>query len=326
MSARVRHMLPLGFAFTLLAGCAGTEPRTIQVRRVECCPTADCCKQTGACCRKDERTPCREGASCCQEGGACRHCLAERGGPRVMAISIQETPATQSAPAASGPSEEEKEKTAKEARDRKRKIGRMERELGMARQRLKKTQLTIEYAQLVYNESLARSEEELKIAREKLEIFRSQTVPGRIFWADMGMRGAEDSVKETREELQQLELMYKEDQFADQTKEIVLERNRRRLARAEESLEQQKKDNALLKEKTIPQETREQEMGVEAKQRELEKTKRDATITQIDNELTILSAQMEIEKMEQDLADARDEDQKADEKARKAAASQPSGS
>ena len=58
----------------------------------------------------------------------------------------------------------------------------------------------------------------------------------RVSRAELGFQFAQDGAKEAEQELQQLEMMYQEDEFADKTKEIVLERGRRRLERSKRSL------------------------------------------------------------------------------------------
>ena len=70
------------------------------------------------------------------------------------------------------------------------------------------------------------------------------------------------SLAEAQQELEQLELMYSEEEFADQTKEIVLERGRRRLERTQRDLELRRADFATLQEQTLPVERREHELRV----------------------------------------------------------------
>ncbi len=244
--------------------------------------------------------------------------------------STQESRPTEQATAttapASTPAEDEaaeKEKAEKERRDLVRKQARTERDLTMARERMRKTKLQNEFNEQQEKLAEEKARRELDLAERKLRTFKEISTPERLDRADLSLQYSRDSVVEARQELEQLEGMYKDDQFADKTKEIVLERGRRRLERAERSLALEDRAIAALKGETLPVELIEQEAGVREKREAIKKLVFDNEMEAIDRKLSILGAEAELIRLEEDLEDVvrdlREFDRKAAEKARKAA-------
>lgn len=256
-----------------------------------------------------------------------------KAGATVAAEAPQEQPST--APAAKSQEttdpRDEIEKAEKERRDLVRKQARTQRELDMARERLRKTRMQNEFNAQQRRLAHEKAAQELELAERKLKSFKDLSVPERLDRADLSLQWSRDSALEARQELEQLEGMYKEDEFADETKEIVLERGRRRLERAQRSLALEDRAIATLKSETLPVELIEQEAGVREKREALRKLAFDHEMEAIDEKLSILSGDAELIRLEEDLEDVardlKDFDRKAAEKAKKAAeeaASQPS--
>lgn len=228
--------------------------------------------------------------------------------------------------AATQPAEDEtdeKDKAEKERRELVRKQARTERELVMARERMRKTKMQNEFDLQQNKLGVEKARHELELAERKLKTFKEVSTPERLDRADLSLQYSRDSVVEARQELEQLEGMYKDDQFADKTKEIVLERGRRRLERAERSLALEDRAIATLKSETLPVELIEQEDSVRDKREALKKLVFDSEMETIDQRLSILSAEAELIRLEEDLEDTvrdlKDFDRKAAEKAKKAA-------
>lgn len=236
--------------------------------------------------------------------------------------------AAASEPAKAEPTDpkEEAEKVEKERRDLTRKLAKAKREMDAGQQRLKRTKLTIEHSEINSAIALRNAEHDLELARRKRKTFVEKSVPERLSRADLGFAGAQDGFKEADEEYKQLEMMYKEDQFADKTKEIVLDRGKRRLERAKRSLELDTASLAVLKDETIPVELIEQEDGVRDKEEAIAKLRREKLGTDLDNQMSLFSAEGEIIRLTEELEDAErdlaDFERKQKEKAEKAA-SQP---
>jgi hypothetical protein len=198
-------------------------------------------------------------------------------------------------------------KKRKELRDKGRQIDKLERDLNVAHQKLEKARMSMEQTRLRNEASVAKAEAELDLAVRRLGIFNEQNVPSRIAWGELGLQNAEDRFQEAQEELDQLELMYNEDEFADQTKEIVLERGRRRLQRSQRDLELRRVDFSTLQEQTLPVERREHELGVTDKEEGLKRAHEAVATGMIDQEIGLINAEGEIIRVQNELDDAHEE-------------------
>ncbi len=221
---------------------------------------------------------------------------------------------------------EEKEKAEKERRDLIRKGERSKRELQMAEMRLQKAKMQLDITEKQNALAIDKAKKDLELAQRKLRNFKEKGKPERIERADLGLAFAQDGLKEAEQELEQLEKMYKDDQFADMTKEIVLERGRRRLERSRKGLQIETAAVGVLKTETLPIEELEQETGVKDKTEALDKMQIDQTLGMIDQRVGLISAEGEVLRIRDDIADTdrdlREFDRKQAEKAAKAA-SQP---
>ncbi len=227
-------------------------------------------------------------------------------GCRVMVKNV-EAPAAASdskTPAAKDPAAAEAEKAEKEAEEEAkdgRQLEKLDRDLAIARHRQERARMAQADDAVKKAFALTKLEKELGMEQERFQTFNELTVPSRIQRAQLDLLRAEDRTRDAEEELRQLELMYSEDDFADQTKEIVLDRGRRRLERSHTDLELRRKSHAVLIEKTIPMETRERQMGLEKKISDVEQARRDVEAMLLDHTIKLLSAESEITKTETDI-------------------------
>ncbi|HQL53837.1 MAG TPA: hypothetical protein PLQ87_03955, partial [Phycisphaerae bacterium] len=159
------------------------------------------------------------------------------------------------------------------------------------------------------------AETEFELAKKRLQIFQKMTVPNRLARAELELRQVEDGVTESQEELYQLELMYSDEQLADQTREIVIERAKRRLERAQRDLELRREEFRVLKEVNLPLEEQELDHAAELKKRAVLQTQRDNEPEIIDRQVAVINAELEVTRLEEEIADLVSEAQ--------AAASQP---
>jgi hypothetical protein len=240
-------------------------------------------------------------------------CAAGDRRPKPATDQPAATPQT-AAPAAEAPQPEEREakrdelkKSRKELRQKEHRLVELERNLEVGRHKLRRTQLAAEHADARNAAALAKAETELDVARRRLSTFNERDVPSRLAWTELSLRGAEDGAKEAQEEIEQLEKMYGEEEFADQTKEIVLERGRRRLERSLQDLELRRKDAATAREQKIPLERSEHEKGVHDAEVALKVAQNDIAVGEIDQQIALITAELEITKTEQELEDVREE-------------------
>ena len=190
------------------------------------------------------------------------------------------------------------EKEAEEAAADARKHAKLQRDLAIAHEKLAKARMGQAHCDAQHAAALAKTERELALEQQRRHIFTERSVPNRIGRAKLELVRTEDRAKEADEELKQLEMLYAEEEFADQTKEIVLERGRRRLARSQRDLELRRDELAVLTEKTIPLEVAEHEAKVEDKARALDKAGRDAEAARLGKHIAVMSAEAEIARLE----------------------------
>lgn len=150
------------------------------------------------------------------------------------------------------------------------KEAKLQRGVELSRLKLDQSKTEVHISTMKKKNALERAQRAYDVQLENFKKFREFEVPSRISWAELRLQRSVDGVAESREELEQLEQMYAGDDFADGTKEIVLERGRRRLERSERDLELRRKDHEVLVGQTIPLETREHEIKLEEKQNSLE--------------------------------------------------------
>ena len=186
----------------------------------------------------------------------------------------------------------------------------LSRKLDIARRKLDKARMASTHSQAGYGQQLAKAEEDLVVASTKLQHFRQHTSVTRTARAELDLQRSEDSYQEAQEELAQLEIMYAEEDFADKTKEIVLQRGKRRLERSKRNLEIRRPEVAFLKSETLPLEEKELQLKLEEAQRTLEKTRREAESAELDKAIAVLSAEAELAKLEFELGELEQETDK----------------
>ena len=191
-----------------------------------------------------------------------------------------------------------------------RKLAKLERDMVVARHRFERARMSADHTNVQHAIALTLAEQNLDLERQRLQTYMERSVPNRKRWAELRMQQAADRVKDAEEELHQLELLYADEEFADQTKDIVLERGRRRLERSRRDLELRREDHAILMEKTIPRETVEHEMKAAKAGDALDKARRDADGARVDKQIALMSAEFAIVQLEEQMQSHREKGEK----------------
>jgi len=108
--------------------------------------------------------------------------------------------------------------------------------------------------------------------------------------------------EEAKEELEQLEMMYKNQDLADMTKEIVIRRGKRRVERATQRLALQEREHQRLEQNTLPLERTKLAGEVEEKTRDLERARRTSESSLLDRRIALMSAESDVVRIETELA------------------------
>jgi hypothetical protein len=180
-------------------------------------------------------------------------------------------------------------------------IEKLEHELGVSQSKLEIAELTIHGQQVQHEEQLAHAREELKMATAKLKNFVEVELPVRRDRAKLDLRGAEDSAKEAAEELQQIELMYKEQDLADMTAEFVVSRGRRRAERAAKRLVLHASEVASLVDYELPMEQKKLEFALRKASEMLAKAEHEAKLQGTRAKLDLREAKVAVMRAERAL-------------------------
>jgi hypothetical protein len=150
---------------------------------------------------------------------------------------------------------------------------------------------------------LEKAERELRLAQEDLQHFVDVEMPRRLAEDALGLRGSYDNLLETREELAQLEMMYGESTLGDATEEIVLNRSRRRLERAEESYRLREERSLEVRERSLPREREKLELEVRVKSVALQNVQRKLEKNRLARAADLRGLDVEALKLERELRD-----------------------
>jgi hypothetical protein len=200
----------------------------------------------------------------------------------------------------SGPAAEPSKAADNEDKELKR--AKLQRSLDVAREKAERAEMALAHQLADTQAALANAERAHELVVRKLRVFQDQDAPLRLDQARLSHQRAEDYLQEQQEELQQLEMMYTEEDLADKTAEIVLNRGRRRLARARRSLELETIELANLEEHHLPMERADLQKEVDEKARALEQARRKGELDRLDQEIAVMEAKAEVTGLEAELA------------------------
>lgn len=200
------------------------------------------------------------------------------------------------------PKKSDDDTTADELADTRLDRAKLDRDLAIAREKVAQTELAGQQQQAASRDALARAEKAVEISTNKLRFLETQDAPARLEQARLGFQGAQDGVQESREELTQLEEMYKETELADKTREIVIQRAKRRLARAEWYLKNEQKSLELLEKERIPLEIADARKQLDVDSKALAEEQRKAAAGAVSQKIDLLNAQSEVTRIEAEIA------------------------
>lgn len=128
-------------------------------------------------------------------------------------------------------------------------------------------------------------------AARSLEIFKTHESAKSIEMREIGLLWQQDALKDERQELEQLEKMYKGTSLAEETKDIVLERSRRALARTERQSKYWERDLRNYVEVEHPREAKRIEDAARFSAFDLEVARVNARLSTVRVELDLAAAE-----------------------------------
>ena len=141
----------------------------------------------------------------------------------------------------------------------------------------------------------------LQEARRSLKGWKEYELAFSKRGAEMSLQYAKDSIEDQKDELEQLEAMYRDDELTDATEEIVLKRARRGLARSIKALELQKDRRAYTVAFSEEPQTKRRERAVAAQERALDHLRRNQEIEARSRAAAIENAEIALGKKRESL-------------------------
>lgn len=179
------------------------------------------------------------------------------------------------------------------------KKARQAKELETARMELSIAEMSATEKQRQAEEGVRSAQVGLAEAQKELDLYKGVEGPIEIEAAKIDLDQASFRVAMQEAELKELEDMYKQEQFATTTKELVLERGKKEVEFAKREYAVAEKKHTNLETVEVPKKTRELDEELRKAQEELRKANEEAKKTQAENQLELHKARRKIEKLEQ---------------------------
>ncbi|MBL8860230.1 MAG: hypothetical protein JNL28_17105 [Planctomycetes bacterium] len=177
-----------------------------------------------------------------------------------------------------------------------------ERELEYARVELKIARQECQAAERKHKDEIEAAEFDLVKAREELDQFQKVAKGLELDKVKLSLERSVQNVDETKAELEELLSMYKKEEFASATKELVLMRGRKRLEFANRALEQDKIEASTTRDFELPRKQRDLEMALKKSENSLREARAEQVKLADENELKLKKAERAVDDAERELA------------------------
>lgn len=181
-----------------------------------------------------------------------------------------------------------------------------EQKVTVAKGKLEIARLELEAFEAEHAIDLNHAQEEIDIAKAILADFEGVKAPARRASAELSMQGARDAAEEAHEELEQLAIMYDEQELHDMTKEFVIQRGKRRAVRADKRLSIQETELESLLEHELPLEQRKLKIALQKSEESLAELRRKGEIGRRGKQLGLIEAEAAVERAERELEKTRE--------------------
>lgn len=205
---------------------------------------------------------------------------------------------------AAAPKEEEKDKK-EESKARKKEE--LKRKIEIARIKIEVSKVAVKSFEIETELEINKAKTEKDFAERELKQFSEVDMPRRLEESKLSVQESKDYVQDSKDELAQLEDMYKDGDLADKTREIVLQRGRRRVERANKRLALQEIEAQSLEKYKLPAEKEKLSLTLKEKVDALQKAERDSSKEKLEKKISTIEAEAELANLEMELADLEKE-------------------
>jgi hypothetical protein len=151
--------------------------------------------------------------------------------------------------------------------------------------------------------ALQRTGIELTKATRQLEVFRTQQKPRELEEKRISLDAQGNYADEAKDELAELEAMYKDDEFAKATKELVIKRSRRQLELADRRLAVARREFELFEQHTLVDREQDLQRKVDDAKLEVEKAKLEQQKSRLDLDVARRQAEDRVRDLERDIGE-----------------------
>ncbi len=169
-------------------------------------------------------------------------------------------------------------------------------DLTQAEAKCKNTEAQQQIAEAAARDALTRAERDVEWARRKLQGYLDHEVGFTKEQDRLSKQSSEHRLDDQKDELTQLEKMYKEDELVDATEEIVLKRSRRSFAQAQAYVKLQRQRAEYNLDYTKAMERERLELDTKMKIKAFDRTKRSQDLERINRTLTLERAKFDLQK------------------------------
>lgn len=191
------------------------------------------------------------------------------------------------------------------------KVKKLEHDLRVARLKVELAELDAQIKTGTAEAALAKSSRELDLAKQALGHFDTVISPTRITEAKIAFDAVKNRAEQAKDEYAELVAMYKQEEFAEMTKELVLKRGRNQLDLAERRLKVQAKKMQDLEKNILPRERRVLSGKAEDAGSALTRARLSHKKTELEIRIAAAEAHHKVESVRSDLAGARNKLAKA---------------
>ncbi|MEW6197731.1 MAG: hypothetical protein AB1601_03570 [Planctomycetota bacterium] len=186
-------------------------------------------------------------------------------------------------------------------------IAELERRMEVAELKLAQAQIEVEHGDLRHRQTIARLEKEFEFAKRRLEIFVEITIPLRIARAELELDRVDADCRAAEDELTHLDTVVTSAPTDDAPREAAVAQARQRVVQAQRERDLQREELRLLREVLLPLEQMERELEAERKKHAILEAHWDNERALLDRRMAVVAAEIELSRLEQELARARAE-------------------
>lgn len=220
-------------------------------------------------------------------------------------------PATDAAKGAEDSTDDEKESTAE-------KVRKAEFALEVARTDLKIARQECQAADRKQKDDLDEAEYGVAKSKEALDTFQKTAKPLELGKLQLSLDRGAQGVEETRQELEEIMSMYKKEDFAALTKELVISRHKKRLEFAKLGLEMDRTAASVTRDVELPRKERDLDLELKKAEAALREARAAGAKLADENELKLKKAERAVDDAQRELDKLRAKAQKEAEKAKAA--------